>query len=242
MKATRRFVLLVAALCAVVRIGMAAPAFAQGSLQFGLLPSRSTPETIRNYSPLKAYLERALKREIILCTAPDFREYIRRTRAGEYDFLCTSAPMARLAQQEAGFKPLVRVRDDFYGVLLVATAAPYKKTADLRGKMVATPDALATASVLGQKLFIDAGLQPGRDITLRPSPSSTSAALAVIYGTADAALTARLRMALLNFNKNKEESSQFFQSTGYTPVTEEDMQSLTPLLKMLNQRLAQEQP
>src|SRR5712692_1081709 len=188
MKATRRFVLLVAALCAVVRIGMAAPAFAQGSLQFGLLPSRSTPETIRNYSPLKAYLERALKREIILCTAPDFREYIRRTRAGEYDFLCTSAPMARLAQQEAGFKPLVRVRDDFYGVLLVATAAPYKKTADLRGKMVATPDALATASVLGQKLFMDAGLQRGRDITLRPSPSSTSAALAVIYGTADAAL------------------------------------------------------
>ncbi len=57
-----------------------------------------------------------------------------------------------------------------------------------------------------------------------------------------AAFIARLRTVLLNFNNNKEENRQFFKRTGYTgyaPISEDDMQSLAPLLKMLNPRLAQ---
>ncbi len=166
----------------------AGPAAAAEPLQLGLLPSRSTATLMRDYAPLKGYLERALGREIMMGTAPDFREYARRTLAGEYEVLHTAPHFARHAQQEKGLVPLARTQDNVSGALLVPADASYRAIAELRGKTVAMPDELAMVTLLGEQLLRAAGLRPGEDVTLSYSPSHTSAALAVVHGQADAAV------------------------------------------------------
>lgn len=254
-------------------------------LQFGLLPSRSTATLMRDYAPLKSYLERALGREIMMGTAPDFHEYARRTLAGEYDLLHTAPHFARHAQQEKGLVPLVRTQDNVSGLLLVSVHAPYHRIAELRGKTVAMPDELAVVTLLGEQLLRGAGLQPGEDVTLNYSPSHTSAALAVVHGQADAAVVfppiyralpeadrrmlrvlaesrkvpgtvylahprlggkiiAQLRRALLDFHRH-EEGQRFFLAlklSGFSAVTEPEMEAVDPYVAMLKRRLAQERP
>ncbi len=261
------------------------PAAAAEPLQFGMLPSRSTATLMRDYAPLKSYLERALGREIMMGTAPDFREYARRTLAGEYDLLHTAPHFARHAQQEKGLVPLVRTQDNVSGVLLVPADARYRAIAELRGKTVAMPDELAVVTLLGEQLLRAAGLRPGEDVTLSYSPSHASAALAVVHGQAAAAVVfppiyhsmpeadrrllrvlaesrkvpgtvylahprlgakviAQLRRALLDFHR-RDEGQQFFRAlklSGFSAVTDPEMQALDPYVAILKQRLAQERP
>jgi phosphonate transport system substrate-binding protein len=166
----------------------AAPAAAEQPLQLGLLPSRSAAALMRDYAPLKRYLEFTLGREIIMSTAPDFREYQRRTLTGDYDLLHTAPHFARHAQQEKGFVPVVRTRDYVRGALLVPADAPYRAVTELRGLTVAAPDELAAVTMLGEQLLRGAGLEPHRDVRFHYSPSHTSAALAVVHGQAAAAV------------------------------------------------------
>ena len=166
-------------------------------LQFGILPSRSTVTLMRNYAPLKSYLEHTLKREIIVSTAPDFPEFLRRTGANEYDFVLTAPHFAKLAEDQHGFVRLAKVQDPLRGVFLVAKTSPHQKITDLRGKTIAIIDSLTMVTLLGEQQLAGMGLQLGRDINVSNSPSHTSAALAVVHGAADAALISEWALKIL---------------------------------------------
>ncbi len=157
-------------------------------LQFGILPSQSAVTLMRNYTPLKSYLERVLKREVIISTAPDFPEFLRRTGANEYDFVVTAPHFAKLAEDQHGFVHLAKIQDPLRGVFLVAKTSPYQKIAHLRGKTLAILNNLAMVTLLGEQQLLGGGLQLGRDINVSNSPSHTSAALAIASGASDAAL------------------------------------------------------
>ena len=166
-------------------------------LQFGILPSLSTITLMRNYAPLKSYLEKTLKREVIISTAPNFPEYIRRTGANEYDFILTAPHFAKLTEDRQGFTRLARIQEPLRGVFLVAQTSPYQKIAGLRDKTLAIRDNLAMVTLLGEQQLAGMGLQLGRDINVTHSPSHTSAALSVVHGAADVALISELAFRLL---------------------------------------------
>ena len=166
-------------------------------LQFGILPSRSTVTLMRNYAPLKSYLEHTLKREIIISTAPDFPEFLRRTGANEYDFVLTAPHFAKLAEDQHGFVRLAKIQDPLSGVFLVEKTSPYQKITDLRGKTLAILNNLAMVTLLGEQQLTRLGLQLGRDINISNSPSHTSAALAVVHGETDAALISEWAFKIL---------------------------------------------
>ena len=166
-------------------------------LQFGIMPLQSAVTLMRAYAPLKSYLEHTLQREIIISTAPDFPEFLRRTGTNEYDFVLTAPHFAKLAEDQHGFIRLARVQGSLKGVFLVAKTSPYQKITDLRGKTLAIHNNLAMATLLGEQQLTGMGLQPGRDINFSNSRSFTSAALSVIRGTTDAALIAEWAFKML---------------------------------------------
>lgn len=180
----------------VLALGLAAPAHAEATgagpaaapLEVGVFPYLSTRAILGVYHPLQRYLEAQLRRPVIIVTAPDLRTFVERTQAGAYPFVVTAPHFARLAQQDAGYRPLLRARRDLVGVVLVAEGSAIRRLADLRGKTVATPDALAIITQLGLGLLQDNGLVPGRDVTMEEMPSHNSAVLAVKQGAVAAAI------------------------------------------------------
>jgi phosphonate transport system substrate-binding protein len=102
----------------------------------------------------------------------------------------TAPHFARLAQTEAGYRPLVRVKRELHGIFVVRRDSPAQTLNDLRGKVISTPENIAVVTMLGLQLLRDHGLEPGKQVSVRPAASFNSAVLAVQNGESAAALTA----------------------------------------------------
>jgi phosphonate transport system substrate-binding protein len=172
-------------------IGPGGASAENAAIEIGIIPTLSTRTILATYQPLREYLEARMHQPVVLMTAPDYRTFIDRTQHGEYRFVITAPHFARLAQLEAGYVPMVRVKRELRGILVVRTDSVIKTVNDLRGKSVSTPENIAVISMLGQQLLHSHGLEPGKTITVRPSPSFNSAVLAVQNRESDAAFTAQ---------------------------------------------------
>lgn len=182
-------------------LGFAAPAMVQSAqqapLEIGVFPYLSTRALLGTYQPLQQYLEQTLHRPVNLVTAPDMRAFAERTQEGAYTYVVTAPHFARLAQLEAGYRPLLRATRNLAGALLVRKNSDIRNIEDLRGKRVATPDSLTIISVLGLDLFRRNGLMPGKDVTIQALPTHNSAVVSLQNGAVDAAvvsLTAFIQM------------------------------------------------
>lgn len=162
---------------------------AQRPLQVGLLPYVSTRKLFTYYLPIKDYLERTLKRTVVVSTAPDFKTYLARARAGEYDLYHTAPHFAALAERDWGYRRVARFSRELDGSFVVAKNGKVHRIEDLRGGVVRVPDPLAIVSMLGEHSLREHGLVPNVDVTVRYSPSHNNAVLAVMRGEADAAVT-----------------------------------------------------
>lgn len=160
------------------------------SIEFGVLPTLSARTILSTYQPLREYLEAQLKRPVLFVTAPDYRTFIERTQRGEYRYVITASHFARLAQKEAGYRPLVRVKRELQALLVTDKSTGIGDVAGLRGKVVTTPDNLAIISMLGAEQLRNNGLTPGRDVTMRAQASFNSAVIAMRNGESAAAITA----------------------------------------------------
>jgi phosphonate transport system substrate-binding protein len=185
------------------------------ALEIGILPTMSTRTILTTYQPLREYLQTRLKRPVILVTAPDYHTYIDRTQHGEYRFLVTAPHFARLAQQEAGYQPLVRVKRQLHGVVVVQNDSVHKELGDLRGKVVASPEDVAIITMLGLELLKKNGLTSGKDVTIQPLPSFNAAILAVQNKQAAAAITAPT--ALKQMSETLRASLRVIGTTESTP-------------------------
>ena len=158
-------------------------------LEIAILPYLSTRAVLKTYAPMQKYLERHLRRPVLLVTAPDMQTFVKRTQQGKYAYLITAPHFARYAQLEAGYLPFLRVDRTLYGTLVVSQRSEIHSISDLRGKVVATPDKLAIISMLGAELLRQHGLQPGKDVEMRATTSHNSAVLSVQRGEVAAAVT-----------------------------------------------------
>lgn len=161
------------------------------NIEIGIIPTLSTRTILTTYQPLREHLEEQIRQPVVLVTAPDYRTFVDRTQRGEYRFVVTAAHFARLAQAEAGYVPMVRVKRELRGILVTRADSNIRTIDDLRGKIVSTPENIALITMLGQQLLREHGLEPGGKVTLRAFTSFNSAVLAVQNGESDAAFTAQ---------------------------------------------------
>ena len=161
------------------------------TIEIGIIPTLSTRTILTTYQPLREYLEEQIKQPVVLMTAPDYQTFIERTQRGEYRFVITASHFAGLAQAEAGYGPMMRVKRELRGILVTRADSHIKTINDLRGKIVSTPENIAVVTMLGLQLLREHGLEPGRKVTMRAYASFNSAVLAVQHGESDAAFTAQ---------------------------------------------------
>ena len=158
-------------------------------IEFGILPTLSSRTILTTYQPLRLYLEQHLKRPVQFTTAPDYRTYVARTQRGEYRYVITASHFARLAQKDAGYQPLVRVKRELNAMLVTEKQTGITSVAGLRGKSVSTPDSLAITSMLADELLRAHGLIPGRDVSMQAQTSFNSALIGMRNGESAAAIT-----------------------------------------------------
>lgn len=149
------------------------------ALQIGILPTLSARVLIKNYQPLQVYLERKLKRPVELLTATDFKTFHYDTIEGKFDIIVTAAHLARIAQTDAKYIPLVTYQAANRAVLLEAKDNPLKTIANLKGKALAFGD--RNAIIVSQTInYLSAqGLHEGIDYKLIETQGHNSAAYSV---------------------------------------------------------------
>lgn len=164
-----------------------APASRQ-TLVFGFLPILSAERLVKRFSPLVDYLSRHTNLDIRMETAPDFAAFIQRTqRDRRYDILFTAPHFFYLAEQQRGYRGLVRVnRSDMEAVIVVPANSDINTLPDLRGRSLATTGPLALSTLLIRDLLLQSGLDPDEDLRLVPTPSHIAALLSSYQGNTDA--------------------------------------------------------
>lgn len=158
-------------------------------LQMGVLPYLSSERLFKNFLPMKHYLEAQLGRRVVMSTAPNFKTYIQRAARGDYDIYQTAPHFALLAENEQGYRRLARFSRELSGNVIVRQDSQIQHVADLRDRVVVSPDVLAITSVLGERLLHDNGLVAQRDYRLLRSNSHNNAIWTVYRRQADAAFT-----------------------------------------------------
>lgn len=158
-------------------------------LVVGILPTLSPRVLLSNYQPIRSYLEKTLRRPVEMVTAKDFSTFSKSTARGDYDIVVTAAHLARLAEVESGYLPLVTYKAPNRAMLLTSSKAPLHNIQNLRGHTVATLD--RSALITSQTLIWlkEQGLQEPEDFKLIETSSHNSAAYSVLSGESTLAIT-----------------------------------------------------
>ena len=151
-------------------------------LRVGLVPTLSTKTLLTSYEPLRQHLERDLQRPVIMLTSPNFSRFHQDSLAGDFDLVLSAPHLARLAQLDAGFIPLVTYLSANLAVLIAAKNPPVKSFDELRGKSLAIFDPLALIVLQTQDWFEDKGLLSGRDYRSIVFPSHSSVGFSLQQG------------------------------------------------------------
>ncbi len=177
-------------LCLLALLLAPASGFAQAApLTFGVFPYVSPGQLLEFHTPLKTYLEHQLKRPVDLVTAPDFVEFMERTRKGEYDLVLTAPHMGRLAETRDGYQRLVMTGHDVTGIFLVRQDSEIRQIADLKGKTLMVAQPISVIYQMTVAHLRKHGLEPGRDLTLIDTKTHNNALYAPARHEADASVT-----------------------------------------------------
>jgi phosphonate transport system substrate-binding protein len=181
-----------AGVCLALGTAVAAAPAAEGELVFGVYPYLSPRQMAEQFHPLKEFLSGRLGRRIVLRSAPDFKRFIDRTRAGEYDLIFDAPHMARVAQTRDGYQPLAQTGYKIAIVVIVRKDSVVQSLTDLRGKSLAIGARLSmTHQIVAQELQ-KLGLILERDIKYVDAASFSNVLQSVLRGEADAGATGTL--------------------------------------------------
>lgn len=172
-------------LCCVLAQGAPAP------LRVGVLPYLSPRTLLLQYAPLREYLERELRCEVEVRTAPDLSRFLTRTHEDAFDVVVTAPHFARLAQVEHGFLPLMAIRADFYALVLVPQEAPAVNLRDLRGLAMHLPHRLSFVSLKVEDFLEQRGVDTRYDLRAYYYSTDNNAILALANSRNGAAAAQR---------------------------------------------------
>lgn len=169
---------------------------ATDSILIGIAPHSSARIILESHATLRSFLENRLGKPVEIVTAPTFSEFTRRSLQGQYDLLITSPHLALLAQDQAGYKPLLTYTQGLETVLVSRTETlPEKRPLTVFGL-----DPISFVTLTGLEELQKRGIIKANDNTINYASASDSTALAVIQGKADIAI-----MSWPNYTKLNDE-------------------------------------
>lgn len=156
-------------------------------LRMGIFPYHSPEQLVRLHKPLKDYLSHASGRHVRLVSAPDFDQFIKRTRDGRYDVLITAPHLGRIAEREDGYRWLGFTRNYSRAVFVSRRDTGLETLEDLAGQRVAMPPEIAIIHQVALHQLRKHGLGPGTRVSVTAKKSHDAALFSVLRGAADAA-------------------------------------------------------
>ena len=155
----RTLVLALATLFATLSLSAVAQSRDPAKLRVALLPDENASTLIQNAQPLKAYLQKTLKKEIELVVTTDDSSMIEAMRFGRIEVAYFGPFSYVLAKSRAPeiepFAVGVERGAPFYNSILIATAnGPVKTLADVRGKPFGFGDQASTSSHLAPRAHL----------------------------------------------------------------------------------------
>lgn len=138
-------------------------------LRVALLPDENASTIIQNAQPLKAYLEKALSKQVEIIVTTDYSSMIEAMRFGRIEVAYFGPFSYVLAKSKAPeIEPFAvgveRGKPNYNSILIANAAGPVKTIADVRGKPFAFGDQASTSSHLAPRAFLaKAGLVGDKD-------------------------------------------------------------------------------
>jgi phosphonate transport system substrate-binding protein len=157
-------------------------------LEIGILPNISTQVLLAQYQPLRDFLQRRLGRGIQISTAPSWSVFHQRTMALEYDLVVTASHVARLAQLEKGFVPLVVYEPPIKGMIAFAKDRPIGTIGDIKGQTLVLSNPKSLVTLRGLQWLEEKGLKRTRDFKTINTPTDDSVGNVVVHHDAIAAM------------------------------------------------------
>jgi len=118
--------------------GSVVPAGAQlAPLQFGVMPNVSARILLGQYQPFRSFLEQELGRPVEVVTAPGLQAFQERSMAGAFSLVVTAANLGRVAQLDAGLRPIAIYEPRIPGLIVTLRGHPLASAAELRGFTIA---------------------------------------------------------------------------------------------------------
>jgi phosphonate transport system substrate-binding protein len=142
---------------------IAAPVLAQGKdparLRVALLPDENASTIIQNAQPLKAYLEKALKKDIELVVTTDYSSMIEAMRFGRIEIAYFGPFSYVLAKSKAPeIEPFAvgieRGAPTYNSVIIAQKGGPVTRLEDIRGKPFGYGDQASTSSHLAPRAHL----------------------------------------------------------------------------------------
>jgi phosphonate transport system substrate-binding protein len=161
-------------------------------LVFGVYPYLSPNQIIEQFTPLNDHLANALGRAVELRSAPNFAEFIERTRAGEYDIIFTAPHMGRLAEKRDGYRPLAQTGYPIVIVALTKNDSPITSLEDLRHRTLAVGAKMSMTYQIMNRSLGKSGLELGKNVNFIDTAGFSNVIEAILRGEADAGATGTL--------------------------------------------------
>jgi phosphonate transport system substrate-binding protein len=158
------------------------------AVELGLLPNLSARTLLAQYQPMREFLERRLQQPVQVSTAPSWSAFHRRTAAREYDLIVTAANMARVAQLDSGYTPLVSYSPQIKGLVVFAKQRPLRSIDELRGQRLALSNPQSLVTLRGMQWLAEQGLKRGTDFATLDTPTDDSVGNLVVRGDCVAAM------------------------------------------------------
>lgn len=158
------------------------------SLEFGVLPHLSARMLMEQYRPLREFLEQKLEKPVYLVTAPNFKSFFDRTKAGDYDIVLTAPHFVGLAQADADYRPLLVLYPEIQGLIIAKKDGPMKTLDDLRGNTLALPNPKSLVAKKGLDWLAKNGLVINQDFEILASANQDSVGDSIIHGDCIAAM------------------------------------------------------
>jgi phosphonate transport system substrate-binding protein len=178
--------------CLSLAAGAAAPKLAWSQtempLEIGVLPNISARVLLAQYQPMRDYLAREMGRPVQVSTAPSWNAFHQRTLALDYDLVVTAANLARVAQIDRHYVPLLSYAPAIKGMVVYASTKPIKTVADLRGQTLALSNPQSLVTLRGMQWLAENDLQRDKDFKTINTPTDDSVGSVVVRGDALAAM------------------------------------------------------
>ena len=182
----KRRALLISALC--VPLASFATEETESALEIGILPNISARILLTQYEPMRRYLERVLGRKVQISTAQNWETFHKRTLEKQYDVVITAVHLGRLAEIDAGYRPLLIYKPYIKGLIAYANKAPITSIAAIRNQTIVLSNPKSLVTIKGLEWLAENDLRVGRDFKTIDTPTDDSVGSVIVRGDAIAAM------------------------------------------------------